>query len=318
MKQINTRPRRGVRCLLVCPVIVLSLCGNVRSQDTAASIPWHEKSAVLRFRIEKDDTRSFTPNVSLFDLETAEKSADVKGWAAKNRWSDKRRINGELCLNFIPTFGSRAIIYNLHRDFTHFVARAAIVDGADPNTSVVFEVYADKRLISRCGPLTRENPVAEIQAGIPVRSKQLKLVVEAADNNYLRWARWVDPGFLLRGAYPKVSCVRVYAPGCNLEDFVPQVYAPSSGAKLNGRILSAGRGEPMDILFDSTEAHPSYLVYLTPKDGHAIPSTSWQVRTGLVLETKWAGKSPPSSNKLADLMKLFNAAEPVGRSLVET
>ena len=318
MKQTNTRTRRGIGCLLVYPAIVLSLCGSVRPQDAAVSIPWHEESAALRFRIEKDDARSLIPNVSLFDVETGEKSADVKGWAAKNRWSDKRRINGQLCLNFIPAFGTTPIIYNLHKDFTHFVARAAIVDGADPNTSVVFEVYADKRLISRCGPLTRERPVAEIQAGIPARSKQLKLVVEAADNNHLGWAKWVDPGFLLRGAYPKVSCVRIHAPGYNLDDFVPQVYAPSSGAKVNSRILSVGRGEPMDILFDSTEAHPSYLIYLTPKDGRAIPGASWQVRAGIVLETRWMRNSPPSSEQLADLMQLFNGAEPVGRGLVET
>jgi tetratricopeptide (TPR) repeat protein len=319
MEQTNRRTRRGIGCLLVYPAIVLSLCGNVRPQDAAVSIPWHEQSAALRFRIEKDDARSFIPNVSLFDLETAEKSADVRKWAEKNRWSDKRRINGQLCLNFVPAFGTTPIIYNLHKDFTHFVARAAIVDGADPNTSVAFEVYADKRLISRAGPLTRESPVAEIQAGIPVRSKQLKLVVKAEDNNHLGWAKWVDPGFLLRGAYPKVSCVRIHAPGYNLDDFVPQVYAPSSGAKVNSRILSAGRGEPMDILFDSTEAHPSYLVYLTPKDGRATPPGSWQVRAGIVLETRWAKSSPPSSDKPADLMKLFDGgSEPVGRSLVET
>ncbi len=318
MQQIKTRTRRGIGCLLVYPAIILSLCGSVRSQDAAVSIPWHEQSAVLRFRIEKDDTRSLIPNVSLFDVETGEKSADVRKWAEKNRWSDKRRINGQLCLNFVPAFGTTPIIYNLHKDFTHFVARAAIADGADPNTSIAFEVYADKRLIHRAGPLTRERPMAEIQAGIPARSKQLKLVVEAEDKNHLRWAKWVDAGFLLREAYPRVSCVRIHAPGYNLEDFVPQVYAPSSGAKVNSRVLSVGRGEPMDVLFDSTEAHPSYLVYLTPKEGRAIPDTSWQVRAGLVLETRWARNSPPPSGQPANLMKLFNAAEPVGRSLVET
>ncbi|MHC4508734.1 MAG: NPCBM/NEW2 domain-containing protein [Planctomycetota bacterium] len=319
MKQANRQTRRGIGGLAVYVVIVLFICGTVQSRDSAVSVPWHEQSAVLRFRIEKDDTHSLVPNVSAFELEPDKKSADVKKWAEKNRWSDKRRIQGQLCQDFLPVFGTKAIIYNLHRDFTHFVGKAAIVDGGDPNASVDFSVYADKRLIFRSGPLTRDKPVAEIHAGIPGRSKQLKLTVEAPNNNYLRWAKWVDPGFLLRGAYPKVSFVRIYAPGYNLEDFVPQVYAPSSGERVNSRILSAGRGEPMDILFETTEARPSYLVYLTPKGGREGASASWQGRVGIVLETRWIRRIPRSSKTLPDLMKLFNSstAESVGRSLVE-
>ncbi|UCC99159.1 MAG: NPCBM/NEW2 domain-containing protein, partial [Phycisphaerales bacterium] len=198
MKQTNRQTCRGIGWGPLPWIIVLCIGGAAQPQDSAVSVPWHEKNAVLRFRIEKDNTHSLVPNVSVFELEPGKKSADVKKWAQKNRWSDKRRIQGQLCQDFLPTFGTRAIIYDLHRDFTHFVGRAAIVDGGDPNASVDFSVHADKRLIFRSGPLTREKPVAEIHAGIPGRSKQLKLTVEAPNKNYLRWAKWLDPGFLLR------------------------------------------------------------------------------------------------------------------------
>ncbi|UCC99849.1 MAG: hypothetical protein JSW66_08185, partial [Phycisphaerales bacterium] len=95
----------------------------------------------------------------------------------------------------------------------------------------------------------------------------------------------------------------------------------------NSRILSPstasrqalGRGEPMDILFETTEGHPSYLVYLTPKTGREQGGAAWQGRAGIVLETKWIRRIPRSSAKLPDLMKLFDSssAEPVGRSFVE-
>jgi len=304
---------------LLSLLMAACFCAGARSQEATDSLPWHQKNAVLRFRIEKDDTHSLVPNVSLLDVEPDKKSENVKKWIEKNRWDQKPRVRGELCQNFLPSFGSGPIVYNLHKDFTHFVARAAIVDGADPNTAVNFEVYADKRLIFRSGPLTPQQPLAEINAGIPVRSKQLLLTTSSLGDKHLGSARWIDPGFLLRGVYPKVSSVRLYAPGYNLEDFVPHVFAPSSGSKVRSRLLSVGRGEPMDILFESLDGYPSYLVYLVPKDKAGESSESWEPRAGLMIETRWTKKSPGSSGNMADLLKLFHgSAEPVGRSLVET
>jgi NPCBM/NEW2 domain/PKD domain len=305
--------------LLLYLSITVCLCANSWAQEAADSLPWHEKSAVLRFRIEKDNTHSLVPNVSLLDIPPDKKSANVKKWIEKNRWTQKPRVRGELCLNFLPSFGSKPIVYDLARQITHFVARAAIVDGADPNTAVTFEVYADKRLIFRCGPLTPQNPLAEINAGIPVRSRQLRLVTISRGDKHLGSARWVDPGFLLRGVYPKVSVVHLYAPGYELENFTPEVVAPSSGAEVRSEVLYAGRGEPMDILFETLEGNPSYLVYLVPKDGRETSNSSWEPRAGLVLETKWTRKNPRSAHTLAELEKVFDGlAESVGRSLVES
>jgi len=289
-----------------------------RSEEIASSPSWHVKNAEVRFRVEKDYTKSIIPHISLLDVQPDKKSESVWKWIQKNRWTERRRINGKLCLNALPTFGSRPIIYNLNREVTHFVARAVITDGADPNTSVIFEVYADKRLIYKSEPLTESRQVEEINTAIPARSKQLRLVAEASDKKSYRWARWVDPGVTLRGQFPEVSFARICAPGYDLEDFTPEVYITSSGAKVSSRILSAGRGEPMDILFDSTKGYPSYLVYLVPKAGQKPTDTSWGPKAGLMLETKWTSKGLRSSDRLAQFQKAFDkTSQIVGRSMVD-
>jgi len=313
-----TQTLRYFRDFLCRVLIVLSITASAQSQEPAGTSGWHENDAGIRFRIEKDYSHSLVPDVSLLDIPPDKKSKNVKKWIDENRWIKRYQINGKLCQNILPSFGSSYITYNLNRDYIHFVARAGIVDRADPNTSVIFEVYADKRLIFRAGPLTPQKPLAEINTAIPARSKQLRLITKSEENKYLNRAKWVDPGFMLRGSYPEVSLVRLYTPGHNPDDFVPEVIATNSGIRVNSRVLSASRGEPMDILFENPKGNPSYLVYLVPKDKHTNPSTSWEPRAGLVLQTKWAKKGLRSSDRLPEFLKAFNgAANPVGSSLVD-
>ena len=303
----------------LCRVLfALSITASAMSQEPSGTTGWHENDAGVRFRIEKDYSHSLIPDVSLLDIPPDKKSKNVKKWIDEYRWIKRYQINGKLCQNILPSFGSSFITYNLNRDYTHFVARAGIVDRADPNTSVTFEVYADKRLIFRAGPLTPKRPLAEINTAIPARSKQLRLITKASENKYLSRAKWVDPGFMLKGEYPEVSLVRLYAPGHNPEDRVPEFFATNSGARVNSMVLSAGPGEPMDILFENPRGNPSYLVYLVPKDKRTNPSQTWEPKAGLVLQTKWAKRGLRSSDRLPEFLEAFNsAAKPVGSSLVD-
>jgi len=232
------------RKFLCRTLFIFLITAAAMSQEPAGTSGWHENDAGLRFRIEKDYSHSLIPDVSLLDIEPDKKSKNVKKWIDENRWIKRYQIDGKLCQNILPSFGSSFITYNLNRDYIHFVARAGIVDRADPNTSVTFEVYADKRLIFRAGPLTPQNPLAEINTSIPARSKQLRLITKAPESKYLSRAKWVDPGFMLRGEYPEVSLVRLYAPGHNTDDFVPAIIATNSGTRVNSTVLSAGRGKP--------------------------------------------------------------------------
>jgi hypothetical protein len=310
---------RYFRYILCCAIVVSSITASAVSQEPVVKSGWHENDAGVRFRIEKDYSHSLIPDVSLLDIPPdKKKSKHVKKWIEENRWNKQYRINGKLCQNVLPSFGSSYITYNLNRDYIHFVARAGIVDRADPNTSVIFEVYADKRLIYRAGPLTPEKPLAEINTAIPARSKQLRLITKASKNEYLYRAKWVDPGFMVKGSYPTVSLVRLYAPGHNPQDFVPEIIATNSGNRVNNMVLSARRGEPMDILFESLPGNPSYLVYFVPKDKSTDKSQQWEPKAGLVLQTKWAQKGLHKSDRLPEFMKAFDgAAKPVSSSLVD-
>jgi len=193
--------------MLLCCIAAAPLYGG------SASSEWHEPQARIRFRIEKDDSRSLIPQVSLLDAQPDKKSESVWKWIQKSRWSEKRRVNGRLCLNTLPTFSEKPIVYNLVREIGQFVARGVVTDGADPNTSVRFEVQNEKRTLFRTPPVTVANPVAEINVAIPPGSKQLKLVTQSRDKKYYRWARWADPGFVMRRQYPQVSSVSIHAPG---------------------------------------------------------------------------------------------------------
>ncbi|MBN2314964.1 MAG: NPCBM/NEW2 domain-containing protein [Sedimentisphaerales bacterium] len=298
-------------------LITLFLVASVQAGDAPTSSNWHVKNAPVRFRIEKDDDRSLIPEVSLLDLTSDIKSESVQNWIKENRWSEKRQFQGKLCQNCLPAFGSNGFKCNLNRDFTHFVARAGIYDSTDPNTVLHFEVYADERRIFRSKSITRRNPIVEVNAGIPPRSKELKLVVVTDEGRFRNRARWIDPGFLSRGHYPSVSFARIYAPGYDVSNFIPEVYATTSGDKVKSRIFSAAPGEAMEILFESPVGNPSYLVYLVPKGRGGESNSSWQPEAGLVLETRWSRKGLKDSDRLPQLKAIFDHAKPVGRSFVD-
>ncbi len=298
-------------------LMTLFLVVSVQAADPSASSAWHVKNAPVRFRIEKDNDRSLIPEVSLLDLPPDKKSESVQKWIEKNRWTERRRFQGKLCQNCLPAFGPKGFKYNLHRDFALFVAKAGIYDSTDPNTILRFEVHADERRIFRSKPVTRRNPMVEIILGIPPRSKQLQFVVMTDEGRFRNRARWIDPGFVMRGRYPLVSFARIYVPGYDVSNFVPEVYATTSGDKVKSRILSAAKGEPMEIIFESPIGNPSYLVYLVPRGRDSNFALSWQPEAGLVLETRWSRRGLKSSDRLPNLKAAFDRAELVGRSLVD-
>ncbi len=310
MKTDNSLSLLGI--LLVFVTAVPSLGGS-------ASAEWHEPAAKIRFRIEKDNDQSLIPAISLLDVQPDKKSESVWKWIQKSRWKENRSVNGKRHINTLPTWSSKPIIYNLNRNIGRFVARGVVTDRADPNTSVRFEVQNDRRTLFRSPPVTVARPLTEINVAIPPGSKQLKLVTQSRDKKYYSWARWVDPGFVLRRQYPEVSSVRIYAPGYDLDNLVPAVRASSDGSKISSRVLSVGRGgRPMEILLDTSQASGSLLVYLVPSSRAGGSASAWEPKTGLVLETKWSRKGFGAKDRLPEFSKAFSGIpESVGRSLVD-
>jgi len=290
----------------------------VQAQETQEPPVWHVPQADLRFRIEKDDAQSMVPSISLLDVMPDKASEAVANWVEKNRWTKPYRVNGKLCLNVLPVLDAKSITYNLHPNVGSFVARGVVMDGADPNTSVRFQVLTDKRAIYLSRRVTPQNPVVEIFVIIPQKSRQLKLQIKSSKNRHLSSVKWVDPGVILKRQYPVASSVRLFAPGYDLETFVPQMVLPSDGSKVPCQVLSAAQGDPMEVFFDSSKRNPSYLVYLVPKSKHQDLDEPWQAQTGLILETRWTTHRLRSSDRLPEFRDTFqNRAEPVGKSLVD-
>jgi hypothetical protein len=299
------------------PLVLLPAVG-VRGQETSDSSVWHVPQADLRIHIEKDNTQSMVPSLSLLDVMPDKSSESVAKWVKKNRWIKKYRVNGKLCLNVLPVLNAKPITYNLHRDVGTFVVRGIVIDDADPNTSVRFQVLTDKRSLYMSDPVTVLNPVAEIYVTIPPQSKQLKLVIKSRKNQHLSAVKWVDPGVILKRQYPVASSVSLCAPGYDLEALVPHIVLPSDGSKVMSKVLHVGPGDPMEVIFDSSKRNPSYWVYLVPKDRQTAPRDTWQAQAGLILETKWTKNRLRSSDRLPEFMDTFDSrAERVGQSLVD-
>jgi len=266
-RTISQRLKRHdlIAYVLLCVAVILYVSVPVCAQDATAVSPWHEPRADICFRIEKDESQALVPSLSLLDVAPDRPSEAVGRWVARNKWSKTCRVNGKLCLNFLPVLNDTPIVYTLHPNVGYFMARGAVIDGADPNTSVRFQVLTEKRALFTSRPVTVQHPVVEIYVKIPPQSRQLRLEIKSYRNQYLSGVKWVDPGVMFRRQYPKVSSVRVFAPGFHLETLIPVIISPMDGSRVLHEVLSAAPGDPMEILFDSSQGHPSYLIYLVPR-----------------------------------------------------
>ena len=274
----------------------------------------------MRFRIEKDQSYSQLPDVHLSDLQATKGPSDLKKSKPKGQWTGTyHRVNRKVYKKGIAVSSATTAVYKNQKEYGRFVALAGVNDRADPNASVSFEVHADERRLYKSRPLTKQMPPVEINVRIPSGTKELKLVTTGS-NMRGRRANWINAGFLLKGKNPDVSYAKIYTSGYDPRDFEVVVFT-SLGRRVNGQLLWARQGEPMEILFDSSHGSVIYYVYLVHKEGTAGKNKStaslWEPKAGLVLETRRTNKNYPECDKLSGLLRVWNeVAEPVGRSMV--
>jgi len=298
----------------------LLLCSNCWAGEIRRSVPWDVEDATLRFRIDKDHNYAQVPDVYVSDLKATKGPSDLKKSKTKGQWAGTyHRVNGKVYKKGIAVSSATTVVYKNQKEYGRFVALAGVNDRADPNASVSFEVYADKRRLYKSRPLTKQMPPIEINVGILSGSKELKLVTTGS-NMRGRRAHWVNAGFLLKRKNPKVSYAKIYTAGYAPTDFEAVVFT-SMGKRVDSRLLWTRQGEPMEILFDSSHGSVIYYVYLVQKKGisakyKSTPSV-WEPEAGLVLETRRTSKNYPECHKLPGLLRVWNeVAEPVGRSMV--
>ena len=309
-----------IRRLLFAAAAALLLCSNCWAAEIGRSVSWDVEDATLRFRIEKDHGYAQVPDVHVSDLQATKGPSDLKKSKPKGQWAGTYyRVNGKVYKKGIAVSSATTVVYKNQKEYGRFVALAGVNDRADPNASVSFEVYADKRRLYKSRPLTKQMPPIEINVGILSGSKELKLVTTGS-NMRGRRANWVNAGFLLKRKNPKVSYAKIYTAGYNPTDFEAVVFT-SMGKRVDSRLLWTRQGEPMEILFDSSHGSVIYYAYLVPKEGtpakYKSTPSAWESKAGLVLETRRTSKIYPECHKLPGLLRVWNeVAEPVGRSMV--
>ncbi len=295
-----------IRWLLFAAAAALFVCNVSPAAEAERSVPWHLEEAELRFRIEKDNTYSLIPDVHLSDLNK------------KKKWTGSYyRLNGKVYKKGINMTCPGEVSYKHEKQHRRFVALAGLNDRADPDMSVSFEIYADKRRVYKSELLTKYMPPLEINVGIPTAAKRIKLVTTGTDMKGKRRASLVSAGYLLRGQNPEVSYAKLYMPGFDARDFEAVVFT-TIGQRIPSRLFWTNADEPMEILFDNSYGSTIYFVYLVHKEKYKPTSSVWEPKAGVTLETRYTGKNYPECKELSGLLKVWNSvAEPVGKSLVD-
>jgi len=295
-----------IRRLLFAVTAALFVCGIGLAAEAGRSVPWHLEDAAFRFRIEKDPDYSQIPDVHLSDLNK------------KKKWTGSYyRLNGKVYKKGINMTCPGEVTYKHEKQHRRFVALAGLNDRAEPNMSVSFEIYADKRRVYKSELLTKHMPPVEINVGIPSTAKKIKLITTGSDMKGKRRASLVNAGYLLRGQNPEVSYAKLFMPGFDARDFEAVVFT-TIGQRVPSRLFWTGADEPMEILFDNSYGSTIYFVYLVHKEKYKSASSVWEPKAGVTLETRYTGKNYPECKELSGLLKVWNnVAEPVGKSLVD-
>ncbi len=288
---------------------------GVSRTSGAAISTWHVKEAVARYRIEKDEAYPRMPDVSLLDLPFAEGSSPAHMFRQDRRSrSVYFRLGAKMYYDGIGAYSAATAVYKVQGRYGRFVALIGVSDRFGSGESAHFEVQADGKTLYQSPTLrARTNPLA-INVAIPRGTKELKLITKDFQGRGSQTADWVNAGFIHQGSTSSVSYVEipVAEKDTSLYDIV---VVTRSGRTVPNRVVSHRLEKSMRLFFDSTRGGELYYVYLVPKASLKAMTSRWQPKAGLVLETRYTDSLDSEKIELADFMKAWPTASPVGWSL---
>ncbi len=293
--------------------------GVSRTSGAASTSTWHVKEAVTRYRIEKDDAYARMPDVSLLDLPFAEGSSPKSSFRYDKRSRSRYfRLGAKMYYDGIGVYSAATAAYKVEGRYGRFVAMVGVDDRADSGDRARVEVQADGKTLYESQVLRAQiNPVT-INVVIRRGTKELKLITkDFQGGGSRRTVDWVNAGFSHAGSTSSVSYVQIPIPGAESGRY-DVVVVTRSGRTVPGRIISGPQDESIGLFFDSTRGGELYYVYLVQKAALKATTRVWQGRAGLVLETRYTNSLDSEKIELADLMKAWPAASPVGWSLVDS
>ena len=293
--------------------------GVSRTSGAAATLTWHVKEAVTRYRIEKDDAYARMPDVSLLDLPFDEGSSPANKFRYDKRSRSRYfRLGAKMYYDGIGVYSAATAVYKIEGRYGRFVALVGVDDRADSGDRARVEVQADGKTLYESQTLRAQiNPVT-INVVIRRGTKELKLITkDFQGGGSRRTVDWVNAGFSHAGSTSSVSYVQIPVPGAESARY-DVVVVSRSGRTVPGRIVSGPHDESIGLFFDSTRGGELYYVYLVQKAALKATTRSWQSRAGLVLETRYTNNLDSEKIELTDLTKAWPAASPVGWSLVDS
>jgi hypothetical protein len=141
------------------------------------------------------------PDIHLADLQPS-KATTGFGQVGTNKTVEGKplTVNGKQYAKGIGVHAASELVYAVKPEYKRFVAVAGLDDEKrdDERPSVVFQVWADKKLLEESPPLTWKTLNRwHFDVPIPAKAKSLRLVVtDAGDGIAADHADWVEAGFV--------------------------------------------------------------------------------------------------------------------------
>ena len=142
------------------------------------------------------------PDVYISDLKPVKATVGWGNGAKRDKSIDNNplTIGGKQYSKGMGVHAPSELVYDLKPEYKAFVAVVGLDDEekGDPRATVVFEVYADGKLLGR-SPLMRPNARWHFNVALPPGSRQIRLVVtDAGDGIFCDHGNWASAGFLLK------------------------------------------------------------------------------------------------------------------------
>ncbi|RYX81351.1 alpha-galactosidase [bacterium] len=173
-----------------------------------------------------------TANAADFNVETLDLSTMSAGWQKplvnKSAGGATLKVGGQAYTRGIGTHADSQLAINVFGAATRFSALVGLDDEAEGKGSVVFEVYADKKLVATSGVIRGRDKPKRIEADV-TGVKQIALVVQSNDDGIdYDHADWIEPTLVLTGTAP-VQPIAVQAANlAGVDDETPLAIFPSS------------------------------------------------------------------------------------------
>jgi len=284
------RPREIILC---CSALIIYLAGTAVRAGTSESPegdvageptprpPWHVETADIRFPLTVQDAWRLPCDVYLADLKAIKSNGLTFDPISKNSIPGAEGWPRRASAVYAVGPGHRWLTFS-HRGGSS-------------------RVLADGKQIYSVSVWSRQTNDAKV--AIPKGTGRLQIEFSG---------KVLSKAGLTLG--PRAARVQVCLPGMNSADFKPLVYT-SSGKRVGCKVIWAGDGEPMTVLFDCSSGEKDYFLYPVDKR-HNFPDLPWKREAGMILETRYFDKYDTSLETFEGFKRFWSQPDRIAGRIV--